>query len=436
MVRFCSMYKYRDVIGIRCHQWSSAEEFLYKSLLHYFKNEQIFFVMDETKQKTDIPDHLNKISLNESFLQNSKVLDRHPNPRGLGWLCGDYFYYALASHINSQFYWLVEPDLWFTFDNTSIFFQAFECMEEDSLLQSFQPAADIWSWKKHAQLVHPNAYKSFFPISRLSRKAVLACLKARQKLYDELQAGKFTVDLYPNDEGLVGTVVANDPSLTNSSLSVAWRNSFKYCTYMSIIPSYPHAKNLLPSNQVVHPARDIDYISSMIADNIKKTLQKSNEIKNLMSKFIIPDEQLDILQGLVESKLSSIYSDLYVENSYKLKLKTLIDTTLEDFDRLLPLSRTWVWKENTFVIDIYSGNDLFACEYQLTDVEIICNIFTRRSETCLAKLIYTNMELGRLISNGEKVEIFRQHVKDANLELAIKSSMAVFQKALTDAQLI
>ena len=225
--------KSKTCIGIRTHRWGKGEETIYNQLLQYFSAENIFVVVDEIyKESIPVPNYINKISLSDNYLKLNGILSTHTTQRGLGWLCGDYFYYAMNDAVNAEYYWLIEPDVGFTFEDVSDFFRTFENNNKDALLSSYYKAPQNWMWKKSAELINKQAYKSFFPLTRLSKASILACKEARQDLTVRLGRGEYPIELYPNDEALVATVVGNKKELSISNFKEYFPHSFKYFTYI------------------------------------------------------------------------------------------------------------------------------------------------------------------------------------------------------------
>jgi len=124
-----------------------------------------------------------------------------------GWRCGDYAYYAMRqAHPDYDFYWLIEPDVYFS-SSPSPFFEAFQGDHSDALgayLKSY-PSDHRFS------LGMPDIplYNAIFPLTRLSAAAIDLLLKARIALRTDI-GNRF----YPNDEVFVFSSIMAAPGMS------------------------------------------------------------------------------------------------------------------------------------------------------------------------------------------------------------------------------
>lgn len=411
--------KNKTVIGIRTHKWGIDEECLYKILLQYFSSDNIFIIVDEIyKEKVCLPKFANKISLNNDFLKSQNILDSHPTKKGLGWLCGDYFYYAMHNSVASEYYWLVEPDVGFTFDKISEFFSLFEEIKDDALVQSFQKSPNNWMWRESAELINSQAYKSFFPLTRLSEKAIIECKKARQELTKRLSNQEYPVKHYPNDEALVATVVGNSSTLTISNMINHFPNSFKYFTYMQSISVMPEAKNILPMNQVIHPIRSVEAISDIISTKISELLFQNSEVNDLLKKIVISKNDKS---KLVEYIAKDIYKGIN-EATEITDLKIFLDKEIRNYP-LLNTSKVWVWNHSTLVLDFFFINCTFTLEFELKKFPVLCNLFTRKGDIDIG--LFVMNKGGDPKKNNSKIELFTKEDGESIYDF-IKNSLHYF----------
>lgn len=70
---------------------------LYFRLLEFFDAENVFVIVDEMVNNVKIPNYISKINWDISYLSKHHLLNYNHFNKGLGWLCGDYFYYWLGS---------------------------------------------------------------------------------------------------------------------------------------------------------------------------------------------------------------------------------------------------------------------------------------------------------------------------------------------------
>jgi len=239
----------RLCVGIRTHRFGQAEQDLYRSLSHYFPQNDIFIVVDETRGVVDVPPIYNKIGFSRDSLNQLSLFGQDPK---IGWLCGDYFYYFLHEHIRADAYWLIEPDVRFTFKNVDEFFRLFELERADVLLTKFGRRQPQWPWYRTALQISDAVYGCAFPLSRLSGRAIELLLRERQKLSANLLEHDSAGKNYPNDEAFVATA-SMKMGLSCVSLSDQYKNIF---THFSVYFPYlwPGAEKDIPVGKVVHPA--------------------------------------------------------------------------------------------------------------------------------------------------------------------------------------
>lgn len=341
--------KYKKVIAIRTHIWGIQEENIYQTLLQYFQQEEIFVVMEELANKPEvaIPSHINKISLNDEFIERNNLLSIKYKDN-LGWLCGDYFYYALAEQIDADFYWLIEPDVGFTFCDISDFFTLCENNLEDGLLVDFKKSDNNWFWVKHIQSISLETYHAFFPLSRLSKLGVLACMAQRKRITQLFTTGKIALNLYPNDESLVAS------SLAKYQMNVVPLNNicdcFNYFNLQSKVN--PKSMTLFPRNQIIHPIRTMDNACNNFLRRIKPSILQELE------KYYIHDDDITEFSEVLQIGLHDILNNALMTKKfikyYELKINNIINTQLLSSRKNL---RLWVYNKSTLVLD-YRNNDI------------------------------------------------------------------------------
>ncbi|MBM7642710.1 hypothetical protein [Streptococcus loxodontisalivarius] len=209
----------KTVLGIRTHKWDANVSRAFEELSAYFSPEDIYVICDELAgQSLMLPQGINKISLSREFVENSglkssyKGLDQedwyNPAKHKPGWLCGDYFYYAFQQAVDADFYWLFEADVYLTPSMRKVFFERLDSLKSDALLSYFAPANESWYWKPKMEYFEDKVYKTYFPFSRLSAKAVACCLAERRRISQRFREEKLDDVYYPNDESLVATTLA------------------------------------------------------------------------------------------------------------------------------------------------------------------------------------------------------------------------------------
>lgn len=416
-------YVYRQqVVGIRTHKWTNEEEKLYIKLQQYFHKDEIFFIVDEIKGNKSFPSFVNKISLNESFLREQQILSEHPNPKGLGWLCGDYFYYAFEQAVNAEFYWLIEPDVDFTFNDLSLFFSKYETRYDDAFLFNFSPAGEEWNWTNRGKIIFEKVYQAFYPLSRLSKRAIGACLEERKRLTQIFIDRKIDAYQYPNDEVLAATVMVKN-NFKVSDLSALWPNSFKYFSYKnSVIDGY--IKFELPSNQVLHPVRGVESFTQLLVNEIHSKIADSAVIHDLMNRTQLHRKDVPLIIDELKEQVFSDLENHLLQRAYTLHWIQYISEFLLKFSENGNKNlgyKFWVYQDNTLVLEIYHGKtNQYAFEYIVKNNLVTCNIFTRKGNNELIDKIQAKNT--NYVKHDSKLQIFSLHVLEENLGQQIESA--------------
>jgi hypothetical protein len=261
----------RLCVGIRTHKFGAAEQDLYRSLRHFFPQTDIFVVVDETSGPVDVPPVYNKIGFNKDSLSRLSLFSEF---KRIGWLCGDYFYYFLHEEVRADTYWLVEPDVRFTFHNVDEFFKLYEEEGADVLLADFERRGAQWPWHSLGLQISDSIYGCAFPLSRLSGRAIELLLKERQAISSNLASRSGTWKDYPNDEVFVATA-AMKLGLVCADLSRSRADLF---THFSVFFPYlwPDAQKAIPEGKVVHPALMKNEFWPAFNKKLNRTLKKSD----------------------------------------------------------------------------------------------------------------------------------------------------------------
>lgn len=340
---------FKRVIGIRTNEWSSLEQNLYNQLLQYFSAQEIFVVVDEMKNTVQIPKYIQKISWDSEFIKAHNLLDYNHFNRGIGWLAGDYFYYALENKVRAGYYWLVEPDVGFSFEHLRDFFSVFEEYNDDALLAQFKGNIGEDHWYRSAQLIADDAYKCAFPLSRLSHRAIGICKVERQKLsllYREKNAISFMNNPigihFPNDEVLVATTLMREGYKVRS-LNDVMPNSFDYFTYHQWF-SIPQKNLLQPLDNIIHPIRPISRFTDRISNEILENLDRTSlnySIVNLDNIDYVADSIGRIVAENIKSKLNNNFKNIILLEKVKFleSIKEFVLSLLPATSYQLPATR-------------------------------------------------------------------------------------------------
>lgn len=427
---------FAHVIGIRTHQWTSLENKLYTRLQQYFHPDNIFVIADETTNIVNTPTEIKKISLNIDLLNKLNILSSHPHPRGLGWLCGDYFYYAFANTINAQYYWLIEPDVDFTFQNISIFFKRYEYLTHDALLHNFEQAPESWHWTHKAKIIDQNPYQAFFPLSRLSRQAIDTCLAERQRISKIFQKKQLDLFLYPNDESLVATaMVKHCHSVSNLAHIKGSRNSFRHFTYAKPIVM-PHGKNSLPRNQVIHPSRSPNqFANSLVAQIMKQenSLNKLADLATYQSRDV--PEIIQHAQEIFSLQLSNILMG-------SLRLRLVIDLLQKFIKQKSLQSKNCKMRLKqpddrrvmlTATIHLNTGSnriiDTHILEWAIQDANLSCDLSTHKDNNNFLSL-FSDYEENPHADESNRICLLLIAIHDEHFEQKIWQCLNLFENNL------
>lgn len=160
-------------------------------------------------------------------------------PEDWAWRCGDFCHYAAArAYPDYDHYWLFEPDVAFNQVTVSEFLAATDASDADFLASASGPANKNWPHAASVLTMFPKAHQCFFPITRLSARAIAALLPQRIALAQHWQAQGLHKTLYANDEAFVATAIAATAGLrfeafralapgffTNNPPLFSWRRS-------------------------------------------------------------------------------------------------------------------------------------------------------------------------------------------------------------------
>ncbi|OOH91449.1 hypothetical protein BMT54_02075 [Pasteurellaceae bacterium 15-036681] len=372
---------FQKVIGIRANTWGVPEENLYNKLHQVFSREQIFVIVDEMQGKVDVPHNIQKIAWDREFIEQHNLLDYNHFNRGIGWLCGDYCYYALQAKVESEYYWLIEPDVAFTFEYLSDFFDVVENNHADALLGNFGPREKHDYWYKSASLISDQPYGCSFPLNRLSARAVSICKAERQKLvniYKQHGALSFTANPlkvhFPNDEALVATTLMRE-NFDVQSLNDIYPYSFEHFSYHHWF-AIPQVDKLEPSNQVIHPVRPLNRFVDRLAKEINNNI---DEHKHLHYVNVTADN-IELLANQIGREVADhIAMRLKEQALMLLKLNDIKTMLINIVDKYPKSHNIWTWNKETVVLDVKQGNSTFTLDLKFEGNRLSCYAFDRSS---------------------------------------------------------
>lgn len=417
----------KTIIGIRTNTWTLMEEKLYYTLLQYFLPENIFIVVDESKENVNIPNHLNKVYWNLSFIQQEQLLNYNHFNMGIGWLCGDYFYYALRKQVQADFYWLIEPDVLFSFDSICTFFQAFETKTTDGIFTKIRTLPSSDYWYKSASLIHNHNQKGCsFPLSRLSGRAIDLCKKERQKLsniYRQHNAFSFTDNPlkvhFPNDEVLVLNSLKRE-GFSVIDIAEVFPESLGYFGYHNWF-SIPQQNILSIKDQIIHPARPLSRIKT---DYVKKIIQAIEKEKSI-DDHLITEDNIDALSAQIGLEISQYCKDYFSkrlnQQVYFYKLKSLMKSyIIKEFN----FANIWIFNNKTLVFDINYQDKNLVFDFTIQQGNIYCEIFDRYGNNTAWLEQFAKFSLLTL-NNSKRIVLFEESNFE-NIETNIQKIMDNF----------
>lgn len=176
------------------------------------------------------------------------------SPPDAGWRCGDYGFYAARKRFpDASHFWMIEDDVRISGDISEFFSHFCGFPETDFLAANIGVADQNWWWHSHALARDIVPQKSFFPVIRLSSRAIDRLLEVRQQ-----QARRWLrKSLWPNDEVFVATTIKA------AGLSFADLNGLGNSFYDAETFGYDHVINLaeisaLAPTKLYHPVLTIE----------------------------------------------------------------------------------------------------------------------------------------------------------------------------------
>lgn len=298
LIRYFSKAKLpRTVFAIRAHLPGPDVERTYAWMRTVSRAEDIYVVVDEVGPHRHVwPEEYQVIRMSKEFLEEQKLF--HEGLK-VGWLCGDYFYYALRNVTKFDFAWLVEPDVVMNFPPRELFGSVSE-NSADLVGASVGKRNAAWSWHKTmTALGYADVFSVFYPMTRLSASLIDEMLAVRKEMYSIFDKNR---DMkYPNDEAITGTV-ASLGNFTIFELSSIFNEMFTHFQYANKW-LYPDVVGHLNGDKVVHPAVD----EAKMGDHVLAL------VKGLTSRKIAQSDSLVKSLSLMDEKQKKYFIDVATE---------------------------------------------------------------------------------------------------------------------------
>jgi FkbM family methyltransferase len=287
----------KNKIILRTHYWDEHVEAI-ASNLSLVENFDFAIVSDNFSRDVKISGEFINIRLTQEFINEQKL----PRADKLGWVCGDYSFYA--AHIywgNYEYIWIVEPDVHFDFKDISDFFNYYKSSSDDLIAPFFGRRGEEWYWYGAAEsaLGEP-VYGCFFPLVRLSKGAIEFLLEKRRLIKAPAKE-----PLFPNDESFVST------ALSQAGFRCRDINDFggeflDYSIFNNYLP-YQFGESRLNqcNNKVYHPVLSSKQILKKIGSIISR--DNISELQALNSRLTEIDsatsDALDQIKSQLEERI-------------------------------------------------------------------------------------------------------------------------------------
>jgi len=206
----------KQIAAIRTNKWTEEEERLLASLQPAF-GEDLVVVFHNRPEGLEIP--VEVVDISDEWVVSSGLR----LVSDWGWRCGDYFYYRLrTARPEYDYYWLIEPDVYFSAD-TAEFFERFDGERGDAL--GLKPVKYKATAHRFAtSLVDMDIYQAIFALTRFSGKALDHLFDKRVESADLLHGPRF----YPNDELFSFSHIHAHPGMTISDLAAHASDWFEH----------------------------------------------------------------------------------------------------------------------------------------------------------------------------------------------------------------
>lgn len=146
------------------------------------------------------------------------------------WRCGDYAYYLAYHNYKFDFAWMIEPDCFFNgVDLKKLFLLE---ANFDFISTFVTKAKDDWYWKSISKYSH-ETYRCFFPITRLSKSAVIHLFSKRKSTDSSMNDESFVISEVFNKGLSFAELNEAIPSIKYSIKNYSYRN-VHYSNYLRL----------------------------------------------------------------------------------------------------------------------------------------------------------------------------------------------------------
>jgi hypothetical protein len=143
------------------------------------ENADLCYLVDETTAEIDTSPY-HKIPFSVRRFADLGLATVDEVGRGEVWWNGDYpLYVAYLKYPAYRFYWMIEYDVLINYSDYNEFFAKFESIELDLIGSPLYIGAEGWAWYAAAARMFAEVWGMFFPMMRLSNRAVSYALCRR-----------------------------------------------------------------------------------------------------------------------------------------------------------------------------------------------------------------------------------------------------------------
>lgn len=291
----------KSLVAIRTHRWGEDEARLFSSLAPVC-GDDLVVVFQNPRPDQDVPGSV--VDLDDGWLSANGLSDIHL----WGWQCGDYFYYRLReARPGYNFYWLIEPDVFFSSD-PSDFFKAFDGVTDDVL--GLRPTRLPDGHRFGRSLPEIEKHRAIFALTRLSGRAIDA-LFTRRREYCKNAPG---FRRFANDETFVFSHAVADADLTVADIEAIAPSWFGEGSYFETDPDILDASISGPwtvPGKLYHPVRGRRSFKAAVADRMMRDTNWIARMKasvDELSDGDIEDIVTDVAASL-RARLASVRSD-------------------------------------------------------------------------------------------------------------------------------
>lgn len=311
----------KSVVGVRSHKISGPENILCEELSLHFGAENVFYVIDATPYDADQIKDMNEKYTNIIYFSRQSLIRKHlkHDLPSVGWLCGDYFYYFLKEAVEADYYWLIEPDVRFTFNHLDDLFIPFEKVTEDLIMPYFGERKNGWFWYTNGKILADKVFGGAFPITRMSSSLIQDLLFKRQELTVMFEEKGLAPDLWPNDESFSATVAVAQ-GFYAKAMESCMPGLFKH--FSTANPYlFPSAAKHLSHNAIIHPAMERNEFLLSFRKKLNKKMNWQSLDPILKTSLLgLSEKELKEVKAIaaqtLERKINQLHTEINKEKSH------------------------------------------------------------------------------------------------------------------------